>query len=299
MRQLICVLFALSGAMAGAEPAQRTYLAADYSGNRVALVNRDGRVEWDMPAPAACEVWGLPNGNVLYSWTRGVREATRERQVVWEYQAAANEEIYSCQRLDNGDTLIGELASCRAIEVAPDGRTVHKEVKLPVGGAQHGRFRNLRKLANGHYLFGAINESTVKEVDGDGKLVWSVKVPGQPFGASRLANGNTLVACGDGHQIVELDASGKVVWQVGEHEAVWVDEQGRESVVPLRFVAGLERLPNGNTLVCNWLGHGHIGHGPHLIELTPSKRVVWRQDDHQQFKTIASVFLLGVEGVQR
>ena len=35
--------------------------------------------------------------------------------------------------------------------------------------------------------------------------------------------------------------------------------------VSLKFVAGLQRLPNGNTVVCNWLGHGNLGKAPHLV----------------------------------
>ncbi len=34
-------------------------------------------------------------------------------------------------------------------------------------------------------------------------------------------------------------------------------------------MAGLQRLPNGNTVMSNWLGHGQFGKAPHLIEVTP------------------------------
>ena len=43
---------------------------------------------------------------------------------------------------------------------------------------------------------------------------------------------------------------------------------------PLRFVAGLQRLPNGNTLICNWGGHGFIGQQPQICEITRDKQVV-------------------------
>ncbi|MBI2297514.1 MAG: hypothetical protein HYU66_00945 [Armatimonadetes bacterium] len=300
MRQLTLAVW-LSGAVAvaAAQPAPWPYLVADYSGGKVALVEPDGKIAWEERAPSTCDVWLLPGGNILFAWLRGAKEVTRDHTVVWQYQAAANEEVYGCQRLPNGDTLVGELGACRAIEVAPDGRTIHKEVRLPATGDQHVRFRNLRKLANGHYLFVALNEAMVKELDGDGQVVWSAKALGNPFCAVRLANGNTLVGCGDGHAIQEFDAEGKVVWQVGEFEPVWVDEQGRESVVPLRFVAGVERLPDGNTLVCNWLGHGYVGHGPHLLLITPDKQVVWRNDDHAQFTAVSGVCVAGVERAAR
>ncbi|MBI5834872.1 MAG: hypothetical protein HZB16_21435 [Armatimonadetes bacterium] len=298
MKSLWAVVLAVVAA--NAQAVQRpTILVADYSGGRVARVLPDGKVDWEMPAPNSTDVWQLPNGNILYSWIRGVREATPDRKIVWEYKAADNEEVYGCQRLADGNTLVGELASCRAIEVAPDGKTVVKEVKLPATGAQHARYRNLRKLANGHILFVALSEGMVKELDDAGQVVWSVKAVGNPFGASRLPNGNTLVGCGDGHTIQEFDKDGKAVWQVNENDLIWVDEQGRESVVPLRFVGNCQRLPNGNTVVCNWVGHGFMGRGPHLMEITPDKKVVWRMDDHQQFKAIAGACVLPIDGVTR
>jgi hypothetical protein len=49
-------------------------------------------------------------------------------------------------------------------------------------------------------------------------------------------------------------------------------------------------------VISNWLGHGHFGEGPHLIEVTPEKKVVWTFADHRTMKTISSVVLLDVPG---
>ena len=81
----------------------------------------------------------------------------------------------------------------------------------------------------------------------------------------RLPNGNTLIACADGpggSRVFEVDPGGKTVWQV----------QGNELPgVSLKFMAGLQRLPNGNTVMANWLGHNQIGTAPDLIEVTPGQ----------------------------
>jgi hypothetical protein len=61
-------------------------------------------------------------------------------------------------------------------------------------------------------------------------------------------------------------------------------------------MTGLQRLPNGNTVMSNWLGHGKLGTAPHLIEVTPDKKVVWSFADHKTMKTISSVQLLDVPG---
>ena len=49
----------------------------------------------------------------------------------------------------------------------------------------------------------------------------------------------------------------------------------------------VQRLPNGNTVMSNWLGHGQFGKAPHLIEVTRDKRVVWTFADHAAMKTIS------------
>jgi hypothetical protein len=61
-------------------------------------------------------------------------------------------------------------------------------------------------------------------------------------------------------------------------------------------MAGLQRLPNGNTILCNWLGHGQPGTAPHLIEVTRDKQVVWTYFEHQAMSTVSSVQLLDVTG---
>ena len=60
-----------------------------------------------------------------------------------------------------------------------------------------------------------------------------------------------------------------MVWEVKEN-----DLPGH----PLRFAAHVERLGNGNTIICNWPGHGYEGKQPMLVEITREKRAVWQFD---------------------
>ena len=66
--------------------------------------------------------------------------------------------------------------------------------------------------------------------------------------------------------------------------------------ITLKFMAGLQRLPNGNTVMSNWLGHGQFGQAPHLIEVTRERRVVWTFADHLTMKTVSSVQVLDAGG---
>ena len=55
-------------------------------------------------------------------------------------------------------------------------------------------------------------------------------------------------------------------------------------------------MKNGNTVVCNWGGHGHIGEQPQIFEVTRDKKVVWELFDYENFKTLSNVQLLEVKG---
>jgi catechol 2,3-dioxygenase-like lactoylglutathione lyase family enzyme len=266
-----------------------TFACGDYSQGKVIIVSSEGKVEWEYASPSCNDLWVLPSGNLLFNTGHGVREVTRGKQVVFDYQSKS--EIYACQRLTNGLTFVGECNAGRLLEIEPSGR-VAKEVRLLPEGKDGGHLymRNARRLDNGHYLVAHYGEQVVKEYDADGVVVLSIPATGGPHSVIRLPDGHTLISCGDspgGARVFEVDPAGKTVWQV----------QGEELPgISLKFVAGLQRLPNGNTLICNWLGHGHFGQAPHLIEITPDKRVAWTFADHQTMRTIASVQLLDVKG---
>ena len=284
------------------------FACTDYSGKKVFIVNTDGKVEWEYPTGACNDLWVLPNGNLLFNTGTGVQEVTRDKKVVFDYKGSpvkravkqkdgttklveGPSEIYACQRLPNGQTFIGECSSGRLLTVTPDGKVV-KEIRLLPEGKDggHAFIRNARLLANGHYLVTHYGEQMVREYDPAGKIVREIPATGGTHSVLRLPNGNTLISCGDrpgGHRVFEVDPAGKTVWEV---------KDGDLPGISLKFMAGLQRLPNGNTVMSNWLGHGQFGKGPHIIEVTPDKQVVWTFADHKMMKTISSLQLLDVPG---
>jgi hypothetical protein len=265
------------------------FACADYSQGKIFLVGADGKVQWEYQTASCNDLWVLPNGNLLFNTGHGVKEVSRDKKVVFEYQSKS--EIYACQRLSNGNTFIGECSSGRLLEVEPSGK-VAKEIKLLPEGKDGGHLymRNARRLADGHYLVTHYGEQVVREYDSDGKVIVTIPAAGGPHSVARLPNGNTVISCGDmpgGARVFEVDAAGKTVWQV---------QGGDLPGISLKFIAGFQRLPNGNTVIANWLGHDQFGKAPHLIEISPDKRVVWTFADHQTMRTIASLQLLDVEG---
>lgn len=265
------------------------FVCADYTQGKVFMVDVQGRVEWEYPARNCNDIWILPSGNLLFNTGNGVKEVTRNKEVVFDYESGSG--IYACQRLPDGNTFIGECDSARLLEVSPNGR-IEKEIRLlPKGEKGDSHFmRNARKLANGHYLVSHYGLGVVKEYDVTGKVVWECAAPGGPHSAIRLPNGNTLIACADqtkNASLTEVDPKGKVVWQVQS-----TDLPG----ISLEFLTGFQVLPNGNIVMTNWLGHGKFGRAPHIIEITRDKKVVWTFFDHKTMKTVSSIQLLDIKG---
>lgn len=275
-----------SGIQPPASGPSHRFACTDYSQGRVFIVASNGVVEWEYRAPNCNDLWVLTNGNLLFNTGHGVQEVTLEKQVVFSYESKS--EIYACQRLADGNTFIGECSSGRLLEVAPTGRVV-KELRLLPEGKDGGHLymRNARRLPNGHYLVAHYGEQVVREYDPQGNPLMTIPAPGGPHSVVRLPNGHTLIAVGDmvkeGKKVFEVDASGKIVWGVEAEELPGIS---------LKFMAGLQRLSNGHTVMSNWLGHGQLGKAPHLIEVTPDKRVVWTFADHRTMRTISSIQLL-------
>lgn len=286
----LAILSSLTGLQAADQPAH-SFACTDYVQGKVFVVSAAGAIEWEYPARNCNDLWVLPGGNLLFNTGRGVREVTRDKKVVFSFES--DSEIFACQRLGNGNTFIGECNGARLLEVDPSGAIVKELRLLPAGkNGGHGFMRNARRLANGHYLVCHHGEQVVREYDPDGRVVATIAAPGGPHSVVRLPDGNTLIACGDqksetGPQVIETDPSGKIVWSL---------RNGDLPGIQLAFMTGLQRLPNGNTVVSNWLGHGKFGTAPHLMEITRDKKVVWTFNDHRNFKTISSVQLLDVPG---
>jgi hypothetical protein len=263
------------------------FACGDYSGGKVFIVSAEGKVEWEHPAPSCNDLWVLPNGNLLFTTGKGVLEVTPDKKKVFEYKSSS--EIYACQRLPNGNTFVGECSAGRLIEVDPSGNVVKELKLLPDGKGGHAYMRNARRLPNGNSLVTHYGLGCVREYDPQGKVVLEIAAPGGPHSAARLPDGHTLVAAGDrkGPQeckVFEADAKGQTVWEITNADL----PEG----MSFKFMAGFHRLPNGNTVMSNWVVHGQFGKAPHLIEVTRQKKVVWTFADHQTMKTVATVQVL-------
>lgn len=284
MKIIVCIALVFHGLTSILSPVygqHPDFACADYTQGKVFIIENDWIV-WQHAALNCNDLWVLANGNLLFTTGYGVLEMTRKNDTVFHYESGS--EIFACQRLKNGNTFIGECNSGRLLEVSPLGKIV-KEVKLlpdSVKDGGHSFMRNARRLDNGNYLVAHYGLKVVREYDRHGKLVWEVKAPGGPHSVIRLPNGNTLVSEADAQKdphVYEFNMKGKIVWEVSN-----ADLPGQ----PLKFLGGMQRLPNGNTIVCNWLGHNQFGTAPHILEITKDKKVVWTYSNFIDIKTIST-----------
>ncbi|MDR1498329.1 MAG: PQQ-binding-like beta-propeller repeat protein [Puniceicoccales bacterium] len=271
----------------GAYMSGQRFVATDYTSGTVNIVEANGKISWRHPAKESNDIWVLPGGTLLFVTGNGVKELDpKTGETKFRYDAGRNS-VYATQRLSNGNTFIGVCSAQKLLEVAPSGKVVKTISLIPAGKKRkggHGFMRNARVLKNGNYLVAHYGAREVVEYSPEGKEVWQFKSPTSVHSATRLANGNTLIMGADAGKpgLYEVTPEKKIVWQVTND-----DLPGK----PLRFVAGFHVLPNGNILVSNWLGHGQFKKAPHLLEITRAKEIVWTYNDHEQFRTISSVFV--------
>jgi hypothetical protein len=272
----------------GAEPetqaVQHRYLCSAIGAKRVFIMSEAGEIEWEYPAEPCTDAWQLDNGNILMSFTgkeRGAREVTPDKKVAWEYITSS--EVWSCQRLPNGNTLVAESSARRLVEVDRKGKVV-KTVPIKSAGNSHMGMRHARQLPNGNYLIGLLTDKAVHEYDSSGKKIREIEVPDMGFSMVRLDNGNTLIGYKRG--VIEVDSKDNVVWHLTQKDL---------PDLKLQWICCVQRLPNGNTIVGNWFAHKRRTDTPPFFEVTPDKKVVWKAAMHKRMIDPCSIQILDVK----
>lgn len=271
---------------AGSSGHFRPCLFAAEGAEKIIRYDSDGKVAWDYPASMARDVWLLPNRNILFCFNReydsarhdnpsGVMEVTPDKRVVLSFSITG--QVWSCQRMLDGNTLVGASSQGKLLVVSPAAKIV-KAVKLlsPPG---HSCLRNARQLPNGHFLVAEESAHAAREYSTEGALVRETKVPFAPYSAVRLENGNTII-CGQ-LMIVEVDPADRVVWSVNGKD---LPELG------IRWFAGLQVLPDGSIFVCN------AGGKVPFLEFSPDHRVCWHSPSDMTVPLGHGVQRVDVEG---
>ena len=312
-RHLVILPLLLAAACHSTPPAPVGHRVLLQGNERLAIVARDGSIEWEMPWGGIHDVHRLPDGHLLVQKGAAVVAEIdpSTKAVVWSYDAATANgnagqrvEVHSFVPLGDGKLLVAESGPSRFVEIDRAGNLLHV---IPMTVAQHDAHRDtrlVRRLADGHVLASHEGDGCVREYDRDGHVVWQFAVPlfgrerrdghgAEAFGnavfdALRLPSGHTLVATGNGHSVLEVDRGGAIVWSLQQNDLPGIT---------LAWVTTLEVLPNGHYVV----GNCHAGPGqPVLVEGDPAtKRVVWQLDGYERFgNSVSNSLLLDVAGLR-
>jgi hypothetical protein len=261
------------------------YLISDNGSDKIFILNADGEISWEYPVSQCQDLHQLPNGNILFTYYEkregtikgGVCEITLEKKEVFRYEIDG--EVHSCQRLKNGNTLLTDNNNASLIEVNTQKQIV-QSLALNTKVKGHSAIRMIRVLENGNYLVCQEEDKLVVEYRPDGKLVNSFHSPGKCFAAIRLKNGNTLISDGSACSVREVNNKGKEAWKISKDDF---------PELKLNWLTGIQELPNGNYLICNWLGHGKYGEGIPMFEINRDKKIVWYFTDNQSTKSLTNV----------
>ncbi|MEI8195512.1 MAG: hypothetical protein WCI73_06360 [Phycisphaerae bacterium] len=254
--------------------------------NRFVELDADGTMVWEFTPPSTTVIFqALPNGNILFGYggtPTGVREITSRGETVFDFVSKSHQ-VFGCERLANGNTLVAEQEPCQAVEVNPQGVIVHITPLTTNATGFHLQVRNVHKLANGNILAAHEGEGAVREVDPSGKVVWEYTGVTNTGEAQRLANGNTLICCGTQKRIIEVTPDKQIAWEFTAADAPELN---------ITWVSSVQQLKNGHLLIGNFI-RGQEGKAAHAFEVTRDKKVVRKWDDHNFIKSLTTVPVIG------
>jgi hypothetical protein len=243
--------------------------------SRSMYVVKGGKVVWSYDDPQGkgeiSDAVLLSNGNVLLAHQFAVKMVAPDKTVIWNYDAPKGTEIHTAQPIGKEHVLFirnGDPAVVKVVNIVSD-RTV-KEFAIPVKNPKgvHGQFRHARLTTDGTLVVAHMDLGKVSEYDAGGKEIWSFPAP-NVWGVTPLKNGSFLVVDRSGVREVNRNA-----------ETTWTFARGDAGDYKLPNLQMAWRLPNGNTLINNWVnewsGPVDRSNAPvQALELTPDKKVVW------------------------
>jgi len=255
---------------------------------RVMKLDQKGNVLWDFKGRNVSDIWLLPNGNVLFADNAAKEVDPKTNKIVWQYKPefCKGGGTFGVQRLENGNTLVGENSTGRILEVDKDGKIVF-EMQMPnMKRGSHNNLRNCRKLKNGNYLVAFKVGKMVREYTPKGEVVQEIKTSNAAFSAVRLPNGNTVVGHIDG--VTEFDKESKAVWNFNAEDL--------PDGLKVGYFCGVHCLSNGNIVCGIYSIPIKEQDGVGLCEVTREKKLVWHYFKNKGDRVMMSAQKLTADG---
>jgi outer membrane protein assembly factor BamB len=258
--------------------AKHKFIAGDTQTGEVFIVDKDGKTIWTYKAKfKPQDVSILKNGNILLCTQKQVIELTMDKKIVWEFSRSG--EMHSCQRLANGNTLVGHTSEGTVLEVNSAGKVIRSFKTTFKTKRAHSNFRRVRQTAEGLIYVSHHGDGVCRIYSNEGKVVNSVEhYKGKCFSATPLKDGKILLTGKAKVKIVDLE--GKIHWEINTSEI-----KGHK----IDSLTSAKMLANGNILVTNWMGHQKKNKRTEvsIVEINPNKEVVWSYKDSKNTCIIA------------
>lgn len=224
-----------------AEPTHK-FITADSSKKRIAIIDEDGKTAWESKIGPLHDLHVLSNGNILFqrNWTEVVEVDPKTNETVWSYDA----------------------------KQSPGNQNRKVEVHA------------FQRLENGNTMIVESGSTRILEVSSDGEIVHELALrvtKPHPHTDTRLvrklATGNYLVCHESDGLVREYAPDGTTAWEyeVPLFGKATAKGHGLSAFGNKCFSA--IRLESGNTLIGT--GNGHS-----VIEVTPSKEIVWKLEQN-------------------
>jgi hypothetical protein len=267
---------------------QHEFIAIDEGHATLLRVNEsDPSKNWIVPIgrPQARDMQLVGGNKILIGHHHGYTEFDLTLgRVVKEF--AALEGVTAARRQPDEHTIIAgvDIAGAKGVvvlELDANDKEVHRAI-FPGDYV-----RLIRQTEQGTYLMSC--NDRIREGSRDGKYVREFPVEGfyHAWKSLRLPNENLIVTAGYGAFVVELDPNGKIVRKFGGKESV------PAKVRPF-FYAMFQLLPNGNTVLANWQGHGPGlgGSGVQLLEFSLAGEIVWSWSKADSISSLQGLVVL-------
>lgn len=210
----------------------------------------------------------LKNGNILFADGNDVTEVTPEGKIVFHFvpEDKRPDSVFSAQRLDNGNTVIGWNSQNKILELDPQGKVIKTiECQFLDKINSHNNQRWVRKTGWGTYLAAQKKKGVAAEYDESGKLLRQMQVPNKEiYGVWELPDRQVLTSFLD--CLVIFDKDGKEIWRFSSSEL---------KDIQITYMCSLFVRKNGNIVIGNYAANRKNVHAVCMFEITRDKKLVW------------------------
>lgn len=243
---------------------------AAWKGGAILEMTWDGRVLWEVNHPDHHhDGILLHNGNVLLvciaPLSSDIATAVQGGTVGSEFEGQMHADYLV--EMTRGGEVVWEWRSWEHLDPVEDSISVIQNTR-----AAWTHCNSVSELPDGNLLLSFRNLSLVAILDrGTGELIWRISSPtvAQQHAPVMLDNGNILLFDNGTHRIDHLLPYSRVIEiDPATKEIVWRYQEEDVSQFFSPLISSAERLPNGNTLICE----GTFGR---LFEVTSEGDVVW------------------------